>query len=76
MPEGTITLTHSPQIFITHVLNQKKKKKNSAQAKDMLSRGAVKVDGEGVDASFALTAGQNVVIQAGKKAFARVIVKK
>ncbi len=76
LPEVTITLTDSPQIFITQVLNQSKLSKNSAQAKDMLSRGAVKVDGEGVDASFALTAGQNVVIQAGKKAFARVIVKK
>ena len=33
----------------------------------MLSRGAVKVDGQVVDGSFALEQGQTVVIQAGKK---------
>ena len=36
---------------------------------------AVKVDGNVVDAGFALTAGQTVVIQAGKKAYAKVTVE-
>ena len=40
----------------------------------MLTRGAVKVDGQVVDASFALSAGQTVVIQAGKKAYAKVTI--
>jgi len=40
----------------------------------MVKRGAVKVDGEVVDAGFSLTAGQTAVIQAGKKAYAKVTV--
>ena len=75
LPEVTISLNGAEQIFITQVLNQANLAKNSAQAKDMLGRGAVKVDGEVVNASFALHAGQIVVIQAGKKAYAKVTVK-
>lgn len=74
LPEVTLSLDGADKLFITQVLNQAKLAKNSAQAKDMLSRGAVKVDGQVVDASFALGAGQTVVIQAGKKAYARVSV--
>ena len=74
LPEVTLALGEQDKLFITQVLNQAALAKNSAQAKDMLSRGAVKVDGEVVDASFALSAGQTVVIQAGKKAYARVSV--
>ncbi|UTO04434.1 tyrosine--tRNA ligase [Moraxella sp. FZLJ2107] len=74
LPEVTLSLGEQDRLFITQVLNQAALAKNSAQAKDMLSRGAVKVDGEVVDASFALSAGQTVVIQAGKKAYARVSV--
>ncbi|OOS24416.1 tyrosine--tRNA ligase [Moraxella pluranimalium] len=74
LPEVTLSLGEQDKLFITQVLNGANLAKNSAQAKDMLSRGAVKVDGEVVDASFALSAGQAVVIQAGKKAYARVTV--
>ncbi|USZ15762.1 tyrosine--tRNA ligase [Moraxella sp. FZFQ2102] len=74
LPEVTLSLGEQDKLFITQVLNQAALAKNSAQAKDMLSRGAVKVDGEVVDASFSLSAGQTVVIQAGKKAYARVTV--
>ena len=74
LPEVTLALGEQDKLFITQVLNQAALAKNSAQAKDMLSRGAVKVDGEVVDASFALSAGQTAVIQAGKKAYARVSV--
>ncbi len=74
LPEVALKLDGTDRLFITQVLNQAKLAKNSAQAKDMLSRGAVKVDGQVVDASFALSAGQTVVIQAGKKAYARVSV--
>ncbi|STZ08081.1 Tyrosine--tRNA ligase [Moraxella caprae] len=74
LPEVSLTLDGADKLFITQVLNQASLAKNSAQAKDMLSRGAVKVDGQVVDASFALSVGQTVVIQAGKKAFARVSV--
>ena len=74
LPEVSLSLNGQEKLFITQVLNQASLAKNSAQAKDMLSRGAVKVDGQVVDASFALSVGQTVVVQAGKKAFARVIV--
>ncbi|OOR93157.1 tyrosine--tRNA ligase [Moraxella caviae] len=74
LPEVTLTLGDADKLFITQVLNQANLAKNSAQAKDMLSRGAVKVDNAVVDASFALEKGQTVVIQAGKKAYARVSV--
>lgn len=74
LPEVTLTLQDGDKLFITQVLNQAGLAKNSAQAKDMLARGAVKVDGSVVDASFILSAGQTVVIQAGKKAYAKVSV--
>lgn len=75
LPEVSLSLNGQEKLFITQILNQASLAKNSAQAKDMLSRGAVKVDGQVVDASFALEAGQTVVIQAGKKAYARVSVQ-
>ena len=75
LPEVSLSLNGQDKLFITQILNQASLAKNSAQAKDMLSRGAVKVDGQVVDASFALEAGQTVVIQAGKKAYARVIME-
>lgn len=74
LPEVTLMLQDGDKLFITQVLNQAGLAKNSAQAKDMLARGAVKVDGSVVDASFVLSAGQTVVIQAGKKAYAKVSV--
>ena len=74
LPEVSLTLDGQDKLFISQVLNQASLAKNSAQAKDMLARGAVKVDNEVVDASFALTRGQTVVIQAGKKAYAQVTI--
>lgn len=75
LPEVSLSLNSQDKLFITQVLNQAGLAKNSAQAKDMLSRGAVKVDGQVVDGSFALEQGQTVVIQAGKKAYARVWIQ-
>lgn len=75
LPEKTLTLEDGQEaLFITQVLNQAELAKNNAAAKDMIKKGAVKVDGEVVDAGFNLTSGQTVVIQAGKKAFARVTI--
>ena len=73
LPEVSLS-SEGGQLFITQILNQAKLAKNSAQAKDMLNNGAVKVDGTVVDASFCLSSGQTAVIQAGKKAYARVIL--
>ncbi len=75
LPEVTLALGEQDKLFITQVLNQSKLAKNGAQAKDMVKRGVVKVDNEVVDASFFLESGASVVIQAGKKAYARVITK-
>lgn len=72
--EVTLNLEGQPQLFITSVLTKAGLTKNGAQAKDALGRGAVKVDQQVVDASFTLNAGDNVIIQAGKKAIARVII--
>ncbi len=74
MPEVTLSLEGQAQLFITSVVSRAGLTKNAAQAKDALARGAVKVDGHVIDASFTLSEGQVVVIQAGKKAIARVSV--
>lgn len=74
LPEVTLDLEGQDALFITQILNQAELAKNNSAAKDMVKRGAVKVDGEVVDAGFSLTSGQTVVIQAGKKAYAKVTV--
>lgn len=73
LPEVSLTID-GDKLFIAQLLNQAGLVKNSAAAKDALKNGSVKVDGQVVDASFALEKGQTVVVQAGKKAFARVSV--
>ncbi|WLP94307.1 tyrosine--tRNA ligase [Psychrobacter sp. M13] len=74
LPEVTLDLEGADALFITQILNQAGLTKNNSAAKDMVKRGAVKVDGEVVDGGFSLTSGQTVVIQAGKKGFAKVTV--
>ena len=75
LPEVTLELPDGQEaLFITQILNQAELAKNNAAAKDMVKRGAVKVDNEVVNAGFNLTSGQTAVIQAGKKAYARVVV--
>ncbi|WP_201597278.1 tyrosine--tRNA ligase [Psychrobacter fulvigenes] len=74
LPEVMLDLEGQEALFITQILNQAELAKNNSAAKDMVKRGAVKVDGETVDAGFSLTSGQTAVIQAGKKAYARVTV--
>ncbi|MCI0510101.1 tyrosyl-tRNA synthetase [Chromohalobacter marismortui] len=60
------------QAPIAAVLNRSGLTNNSAQAKDMLSNGRVKVDGEVVTKDAMLVTGRRYVIQAGKKRYARV----
>lgn len=74
LPEVMLDLEGADALFITQILNQAELAKNNSAAKDMVKRGAVKVDGEVVNGSFSLTSGQSVVIQAGKKAYAKVTV--
>ncbi|MFD2192007.1 tyrosine--tRNA ligase [Pistricoccus aurantiacus] len=63
------------QAPIGAVLNRSGLANNSAQAKDMLSNGRVKVDGEVIARDHMLASGESYVIQAGKKRYARVIVR-
>jgi len=74
MPEVSLSLEGQAQLFITSVLSRAGLTKNAAQAKDTLGRGAVKVDGQIIDASYQLTDGAHVIIQVGKKAIARVLI--
>ena len=74
LPEVMLDLEGQDALFITQILNQAELAKNNSAAKDMVKRGVVKVDGEVVDAGFNLTSGQTAVIQAGKKAYAKVTV--
>ncbi|MFZ5958556.1 tyrosine--tRNA ligase [Pseudomonas knackmussii] len=57
---------------ISAVLNRAGLVKNSAVARDLLGSGGVRVDGQVVDRSYICKLGATHVIQAGKKAFAKV----
>ncbi len=73
IPEVTISrIENGTEVFIPSILRLAGLTKNAAQAKDAVARGAVKVDGEVIDASFSVKENASYVIQAGKKAIARV----
>ena len=57
---------------IAAVLNKAGLVKNAAGARDMLSAGSVRVDGEVVTRDFIFKLGAEHVCQAGKKSFARI----
>ncbi|WP_155756770.1 tyrosine--tRNA ligase [Acinetobacter nectaris] len=71
-PEVEVSRGESGEIFIVSILRMSGLTKNAAQAKDAVSRGAVKVDGEVIGADFSVSENKTVIIQAGKKAIARV----
>lgn len=73
-PEETLELEGADALPIARVLNQANLANNSAQAKDMLKNGRVKVDWEVIEPSLMLAAGE-YVIQAGKKKIAKVTIK-
>lgn len=74
IPEITISrVEHGGEIFISSILRLAGLVKNSAQAKDAVARGAVKVDQNVIDASFSVKENATHIIQAGKKAIAKVI---
>ncbi|MDH1012568.1 tyrosine--tRNA ligase, partial [Pseudomonas nicosulfuronedens] len=70
LPE--VEVAAAEDLPIGAVLNKAGLVKNSAVARDLLSSGGVRVDGEVVDRSFVFAVGSTHVLQAGKKAFARV----
>ncbi|WP_416427132.1 tyrosine--tRNA ligase [Pseudomonas sp. App30] len=73
LPE--VELTGGEDMPIAAILNQAGLVKNSAAARDLLSAGSVRIDGEVVDRGFVFALGATHVCQAGKKAFARITLK-
>jgi tyrosyl-tRNA synthetase len=78
VPEGTpevvVELEGQDELTIGSVINKADLVKNSAQARDLLKNGSVKVEWQTVDASLMLGAGK-YLIQAGKKKIAWVVLK-
>lgn len=71
-PEVEVSRGTDGELFIASILRMAGLTKNAAQSKDAVARGAVKVDGEVVDASFSVNENKTYIIQSGKKAIARV----
>ena len=78
LPEGTpeieVELGGQDDMPVSAIINKANLAQNSAQAKDMLTNGRVKVDWEVIDAKHRLAEGE-YIIQAGKKKIARIILK-
>lgn len=72
LPEVAVDFEGVAQAPIAAVLNRANLVNNSAQAKDMLGNGRVKVDGDVAAKDTMLDTGKSYVIQAGKKRYARV----
>jgi tyrosyl-tRNA synthetase len=64
------------ELPVSAVLNRAGMTKNAAAARDLLNAGSVKVDGVVVDRDFVFQPGVAYVCQAGKKKFARIVLKK
>ena len=75
MPDVEVEVSGGDSLPIAAVLRLAGLVKNSAQAKDVLARGVVYVDGRPGGAEMTFARGDQVVIQAGKKAIARVRLK-
>mgnify|MGYP002063136385 CR=1 FL=1 len=73
LPE--VVLESAEALPISAVLNRAGLAKNAAAARDLLTAGSVKVDGEVVDRDFVFEPGVTYVCQAGKKKFARIALK-
>ncbi len=75
LPKVEVDFEGSAQAPIAAVLNRSGLANNSAQAKDMLGNGRVKVDGVVVERDHMLQTGKHYVIQAGKKRYAQVKIR-
>lgn len=70
-----VVLESDADLPVSAVLNRAGLVKNAAAARDLLSAGSVKVDGEVVGREFVFALGSEHICQAGKKKFARIILK-
>ena len=73
LPE--VVVESDADLPVSAVLNRAGMVKNAAAARDLLNAGSVKVDGEVVDREFTFTPGSTYVCQAGKKTFAKIVMK-
>jgi tyrosyl-tRNA synthetase len=75
MPELTVTADEGV-ILISHLLKQAGLTPSTSEAQRMIEQGGVKLDGERVtDKALKIAAGRALVVQVGKRKFARVTVK-
>lgn len=70
-----VVLEAAESLPVSAVLNRAGMTKNAAAARDLLSAGSVRVNGEVVDRDFVFHIGTEYVCQAGKKKFARITLK-
>lgn len=70
-----IVLAASEDMPISAVLNRTGLAKNAAVARNLLDSGSVRVDGVVVDRGFVFRHGATHVCQAGKRSFAKVVLK-
>lgn len=75
VPEVTISAQGQQWLPLMAILNRAGLAKNSAAAKDVIQRGAVFIDGRPAPKEFQMRIGDTHVIQAGKKAIARVTLE-
>ena len=73
LPE--VVVESDADLPVSAVLNRAGMVKNAAAARDLLGAGSVRVDGEVVDRDFVFRLGSEHVCQAGKKKFARIVIK-
>ena len=74
VPEVEVALDGQAELPTATVLRLAGLVKNGAAAKDVLKRGAVYIDGQQLEGNRMFVAGDQCVIQAGKKKIAKVIV--
>lgn len=74
MPEKILHITDS-DIFLTQLLKQTGLTASTSESQRMIDQGAVKLDGEKIeDKSLKLSRGVSVVVQVGKRKFAKVTI--
>lgn len=75
LPEVELDFEGQTEVPVMAVLNRAGLAKNSNAARDMLTAGSVKVDGQVVDRDFKMAQGNSYICQAGKKQFAKVTIR-
>lgn len=75
VPDVEVVMDSSEAIYLVAILNRAGLVRNSAAAKDVVARKAVYIDGQPAIDGFSMKRGDSCVIQAGKRAIARVTLR-